>query len=98
MRRQPPPIRAERITGLGWPLALAVNFAGQQIMHLQKGYTNSRPSYRSAGTLDYFTVASNGTNWVAVRYVGGSPTAPQVGPPDTDPPVGTFGALTIYVP
>ena len=69
--------------GLGWPLAVAVNFGGVQVMHIQKGFTNSRPVYRSEGDLDYFTVTSNGANWIAVRYVSGSPTAPQVGPLDT---------------
>lgn len=94
----PNPYKAFKIMGLGWPLAVAVNFGGVQVMHRQKGYTNDRPVYRSAGASNYFTVQSDGTNWIAVRYVSGSPTAPQVGPLDTEPPIGTFGALTIYVP
>ncbi len=95
------PIRVEMLYGMTYLGAIAVDFGGQQVMTREGNpYQNGRPVYRSpdTGGGNYFEVASNGTNWIATRYVSGSPTAPQVGPHPNQQPVGTFGALTIYVP
>jgi len=95
------PYKAEQIGRIVYVGAIAVNFGGVQVMTYEgNAYTNGKPTYLSTddGSGNYFQVASNGTNWVAVRYVSGSPTAPQVGPHHNQQPVGTFGVLTIYIP
>ena len=94
------PLKAENIGRVYWPNQLALNFGGQQIMPMIAGDIQvGRPVWASNGQSgDYFQIRSNGTNWVAERYIADVLSSTQVGPIHTLEPIGTFGALTVYVP